>query len=129
MQTQEFVDKLNLGKTDLKSYKADSWILDYDDGNFPNFASTVTSIPSIKNDDTKEKHSLFVQSVVSTHAELNMEINDKTDIYIYNSDGKLINKMTIDTNLIDVSHYENGNYIIIIKGKNVNRYGKLIIRH
>lgn len=129
MQTQEFVDKLNLGKTDLKSYKADSWILDYDDGRFPNFVSTITSIPSVKNDDTKKNHSLFVQSVVSTHAELNMEINDKTDIYIYNSDGKLINKLIIDTNLIDVSHYENGNYIIIIKGKNVNRYGKLIVRH
>lgn len=129
MQTQAFADQLNLGKTDLGNYKAASWIPDPDNENFPNFVALPTGLSVLNGDDIAQEHPLFIQSIVSTTAWLNMEIKEKTDVYLYNLNGMLTDKLSIETNRIDISQYENGNYIIIVKGKDIYKRGKLIIKH
>lgn len=129
MQTQAFADQLNLGKTDLGNYKAASWISDPDNENFPNFVVLPTGLFVVNGESIAQEHPLFIQSIVSTTAWLNMEIKEKTDVFLYNLNGMLMDKLNIETNRIDVSKYENGNYIIIVKGKDVYKRGKLIIRH
>lgn len=134
MKTQSFADLLNEKRSDMvyngKSYPACPWKLDESDG-LPVFdIDQYTAIDNTYQDQYVSKDSpLFCRSVVSTVAVLNLSISDDTNIYIYTTNGILISQYVTNSNILDVSRHPDGHYIVVVRGKEFCKSGKLVIKH
>lgn len=134
MQTQDFTDLLNEKRSTImyndKTYPASKWKLDESD-RLPilDYVQNTAIENVYSSHHASENSPLFLHSIVSTIATLNINDFEQKSIYIYTINGVLISQYTTDSNTLDINEYPNGEYIVVVRGRNICKSGKLIIKH
>lgn len=134
MKTQDLADLLNEKRPNIiysgKSYTASVWKLDESDELPILDIDQTTAIENFYlSHRASENAPLFMQSIVSTVATLNLDDLGQKNIYIYTINGVLISQYATDSNTLDMNQYPDGEYIIVVKARNICKSGKLIIKH
>lgn len=133
MKSQSFADLLNSGRTNLayEDIIAATWNLDGESGLPDLDIQLPTAIENIYADKytNPPQAPLFVQTIVSGFAQLNLKIEAPILINIYTQAGLLTDQYTTDNGCLDMSQYPQGIYIVTVQGKDFKRSGRIIVQH